>query len=88
MIGRCQSAAHSFIVHTALIPRHAFGAQVRQHPGSAGRRAEERGLVAIAYPGRDDIFIEELLELVVRRHLVTLAAFLLQPHPPAPAVGK
>jgi hypothetical protein len=30
--------------------------------------------------------IEELLKLVVRRHLVTLAAFFLQPHPPVFAI--
>jgi hypothetical protein len=32
--------------------------------------------------------IAAYLELVVCRHLVTLAAFLLQPHPPALAVGE
>ena len=42
----------------------------------------------IADTGRGETFIEELLELMVRRHLVTLAAFLLQPHPPALAVGE
>src|SRR5882757_345490 len=43
----------------------------------------EGGLGVIADAGRGEIFIEELLQLVVRRHLVTLAAFLLQPYPPA-----
>ena len=38
--------------------------------------------------GGIEIFVEELLELVVRRHVVALAAFLVQPQPPALAVGK
>ena len=42
----------------------------------------------IADTGRREIFIKEVLELVVCWHLVTLAALLLQPHPPTLAIGK
>ncbi|HWX31554.1 MAG TPA: hypothetical protein VNZ53_29490 [Steroidobacteraceae bacterium] len=38
--------------------------------------------------GHGQIFIKELFELVVHRHLMTLAAFLVQSHPPALTVGK
>jgi hypothetical protein len=48
---------------------------VRQDPGFADRRAEEGGLVVIAYTGRGEIFVEETLELVVRGHLVALPPF-------------
>ncbi|HEX3522209.1 MAG TPA: hypothetical protein VHT52_08995, partial [Stellaceae bacterium] len=61
---------------------------VRQSPGSAGCGAEEEGLVLITDAGRGQVFIKEMLELVVGRHLVPLAAFLVQPYPPALAVGK
>jgi hypothetical protein len=64
-----------------LIGIDAMHRPVRQDPGFADRRTEERGLVVIAYTGRGEIFDEETLELVVRGHLVALAAFLLQPHP-------
>jgi len=48
---------------------------IRQHSGSAGRRAEEGGLTAVPDAGGVEIFIEELLELVVRRHLWRLPPF-------------
>jgi hypothetical protein len=38
---------------------------VRQHPGSAGCRAEEGGLIVIADIRRGEIFIEELLEIAL-----------------------
>jgi hypothetical protein len=61
---------------------------VRQDTGSAAGRTEEGGLVLIDDAGSVQILAEKLLELVMRRHLVALAAFLLQPHPPALAVDK
>ena len=45
------------------------------------------GLAVLADSGRGEILIKELLELVMRRHFVALAAFLMQPHPPALAAG-
>jgi hypothetical protein len=60
----------------------------RDCASSAESRAEEEGLAAIADTGGIEIFVEELLELVMGRHFVTLAAFLVQPQPPALAVRK
>jgi len=56
---------------------------IREAPGFAGGRAEEGGLAVAPYAGGLEMFIQELLELVVDRHLVALAAFLMQPEPPA-----
>jgi hypothetical protein len=61
---------------------------VRQDPSSAGCGAEEGCLAPITDPGRGQIFVEKLLEFVMRGHLVALAALLVQPHPPALAVRK
>jgi hypothetical protein len=61
---------------------------VGKDPGSAGRRAEEGGLAAVPDARRIEIFIKELLELVMGRHLVALAAFLIEPQPPALPVGE
>jgi hypothetical protein len=48
-----------------------------------------RGLLSSpANPGGPDVLIEEGFELVVRRHLVLLAAFLVEADPPALAVGE
>ena len=66
-----------------LIGIHSMHRPVRQHPGPACRRTEEGGLAFLADPGRSEILVEELLELVMRRHFVALAAFLVQPQPPA-----
>ena len=59
----------------------------RQPAGLAGGRAEEGGLAGVADAGGGEIFIEELFELVMRRHIVALAAFLVQAQPPALAGG-
>jgi len=48
--------------------------------GFAERRAEEGGLAVLADAGRGEILIEELFELVMRRHFVALAAFLVKAH--------
>jgi hypothetical protein len=61
---------------------------IGQDPGSAERGAEEGCLAAIADTGGVEIFVEELLKLVMRRHFVALAAFLVEPQPPALAVRK
>jgi hypothetical protein len=60
---------------------------VGEHAGLADRGAEQGGLAVLADSGRGEILIKELLELVMRRHFVALAAFLMQPHPPALAAG-
>jgi hypothetical protein len=56
-------------------------------PGAAGGGAEEASLAAVADTGRLYISVEIGFEIVMRRHLMALAAFLMQPHPPALAVG-
>ena len=58
---------------------HMVHRPVRQSPGSAGGGAEEGDLVLITDAGRGQVFIKEMLELMVGRHLVPLAAFLVQP---------
>ena len=73
-------------------PDHLIGVDavhrvLRQPAGLAGGRAEEGGLAGIADAGRVEIFVDELFELVMRRHFVALAAFLMQPDPPALALG-
>ena len=55
--------------------------------GLADRRAEEGAFAVLADPGRGEILVDKGFELVVRRHLVALAAFLVQAHPPALALG-
>ena len=60
---------------------------VGQRAGAAGGGAEEGALAVVADAGRLDIGVEIGFELVVRRHLMALAAFLVQPHPPALALG-
>jgi hypothetical protein len=52
----------------------------RQPAGLAGGRAEEGGFAVVADAGRGEILINEGLELVMRRHFVALAPFLMQPH--------
>jgi len=54
------------------------------------RRAAERkrgGLAAVADAGRLYIRVEIGFEVVMRRHLMALAAFLMQTNPPALALG-
>jgi hypothetical protein len=47
-----------------------------ERPGAADCRAEEGTLVVAGDAGSADVFVEGGFELVVRRHLVALAAFL------------
>ena len=58
-----------------------------EHAGLADARAEQGPFAVIADAGRGEVVVDVGLELVVRRHLVALAAFLVQPHPPALALG-
>jgi hypothetical protein len=59
---------------------HAVGVDaVHRLVGEHGRG----GLAVLADAGRGEILIEELFELVMRRHFVALAAFLVKAHPPA-----
>src|ERR1039458_9260072 len=55
-------------------------------PSPALRRLEEGSLLAGTDPGGFDVGREVFLQVVVRRHLVALAALLMQAHPPAPAL--
>src|SRR5271168_3207387 len=71
---------------------HAIGVDpvhwvLGQHAGLADRGAEEGGLADLPDASRGQIFVDERFELMVRRHLMALAAFLVQPHPPALAGG-
>jgi hypothetical protein len=56
---------------------------VRERAGFANRGAEEEAFALAPEPAGIEILIDEGFELVVRRHLVAPAAFLVQPHPPA-----
>jgi hypothetical protein len=56
---------------------------LREHAGFADRRSEEGASSVVTDAGRGKVFVDEGLELEVRRHLMPLAAFLVQPHPPA-----
>ena len=47
----------------------------------------EGGLATVADTGRLHIGVEIGFQVVMRRHFMTLAAFLMQPHPPALALG-
>ena len=59
-----------------------------ERASAADGGAEEGALARVAEAGGLDVFIEEGFELVMRRHLVALAAFLMQTDPPAFAVGE
>ena len=85
----------SLVMIPALTARRTImrRASWRRHPvagqllaAAAAEGAEQgRGLLAADAGGRH-IFVDVGLEQVVRRHLVLLAAFLVQPHPPALAL--
>ena len=57
-----------------------------ERAGAAGGGAEEGTLAVIADAGGLDIGVEIGFEIVVRRHLMALAAFFVQPDPPALAL--
>jgi hypothetical protein len=61
----------------------AFG----ERAGTAHGGAEEGALAAVPYLGGIEIGIQIRFERVMRRHLVALAAFYMQPDPPALAMG-
>ena len=58
----------------------------REFAGPAAGGAEEGPLTVVADAGGGEIFVDKGVELVVRRHFVALAAFFVQPYPPALAV--
>jgi len=60
---------------------------VRQRAGATGGGAEQGSLAGITETGRLYIGVEIGFEVVVRRHLMPLAAFLMQADPPALALG-
>jgi hypothetical protein len=60
----------------------------RECAGAADGRAEQGTLFVVGDAGGTEVFIEEGFELVVRRHFVALAAFLVKADPPALPVGK
>src|SRR3954469_23480275 len=57
-----------------------------QGAGSAARGAEEGAFTVVTDAGSHEIFVDKGFGLVMRRHFMVLAAFLVQPHPPAFAV--
>jgi len=64
-----------------VLPRHPrFRKLLAAAPAD---RAEQRRRFVGPDPGRGDIGVDITFEQVVRRHFVLLAAFFVQPHPPA-----
>jgi hypothetical protein len=53
---------------------------------SPDRGPEEGALAVVADPGSRDVLVDVDFEVMVRRHLVPLAAFLVQADPPALAL--
>ena len=86
--GRAENVAAELTLQASLRrapPDHVIGIHsmhrpIRKNPGSACGRAEEGGLTVLAHPRGSEILIEELLEFMMRRHFVALAAFLVHPH--------
>jgi hypothetical protein len=60
----------------------------RERAGALHGRAEQGTPFVGGDAGGADVFIEEGFELVVSRHFMALAAFLVQADPPALAVGE
>ena len=58
-----------------------------ERAGAADGGAEEGGLAAVADAGRLDIGVEIAFQIVMRRLLMPLAAFLMQTDPPTLALG-
>jgi hypothetical protein len=56
--------------------------------GAADGRAEQGALFVTGDGGGTNVLIEEGYEIVMRRHLMPLAAFLVEADPPALAVGE
>jgi hypothetical protein len=66
-------------------PVHGRG---RERAGAADRGAEQGALVVAGDAGGTNVLIEEGFELVMGRHLVALATFLVEADPPAFSVGE
>ncbi|MGO9233319.1 MAG: hypothetical protein ACLP4V_04250 [Methylocella sp.] len=58
-----------------------------ERAGASGGGAEEGGLAPVADASRLDISVEIGFQIVMRRHLMALAAFLMQADAPALALG-
>ena len=58
-----------------------------QRSGAASGGAEEGSLAVVADASGFDVGVEVGFKIMMRRHLMALAAFLMQPHPPALALG-
>ena len=68
-----------------VLPRHSRLAELLA-PTPPERPEQRRRLVELAACGlaqRREVRVEKMFEQVVRRHFVLLAAFFVQPHPPA-----
>src|SRR4051812_30042330 len=76
------SAARRRIIRQTSIHREAC-----KDASLADRRPEQGRAALVADPGRGEVLVEVRLELVVRRHLVPLAALLMESEPPAFAFG-
>jgi hypothetical protein len=59
-----------------------------QLTGPVAGGTEEGTFAILTDAGGLDVFVQKGFEVVVRRHLVVLAAFLVEAHPPALAIGK
>jgi hypothetical protein len=59
-----------------------------QLAGAAAGGAEERTFAILDNAGTRDVLLEITVEIVVRGHLVFLAALLMKPNPTAPALHK
>src|SRR5208337_4699126 len=60
---------------------------VGQRAGATGGGAEQGSLAVVADDGGLNVGIKVGFEIVMRRHFMALAAFLVQPDPPALALG-
>jgi hypothetical protein len=68
-----------------VLARHAVGSELPA--AAAAKGGEQRRVFFGREAGRRDIGVEIILKEMVRRHLVLLAAFFVQPYPPALALG-
>ena len=67
-----------------LLPQGVLG----ERAGLAGRRPEQRAVRVASDPGRPDVVIEQLRQIVMAGNLVFLAAFFVQADPAAPSLHE
>ena len=77
------SAARRWIIRQGVDAVHGRGGE---RAGVADGGAEEGGPAAVTDTGRHDTRVEIGFQSVMRRHLMALAAFRMQPDPPALAL--